>query len=169
MTTSSHPTVKVADFGWSVWYVKSGARQSTLCGTSEYLPPELMTTGFQRRSYEAQYVDSWALGVLGLELLLSNTPFAGTGDQGDRPAVYRRIREFAGLDRSILAWTREPAYASMLDEFLQRAPLHRLSATASLERYGKIWGLQSTPMRPTVQQRKQVFQRGNHSPVPSHL
>lgn len=168
-TPSSHPTVKVADFGWSVWYFKSGARQSTLCGTPEYLPPELLTTGSQRRSYEAQYVDAWALGVLGLELLQGETPFAALDSPGDRRAVYCQIREFAGLDRSTLAWTREPAYASMLDEFLQRAPLRRLSASAALERYGSVWGLQSTPKLPTVQQRKQVFQRGNQNSTPSHL
>lgn len=102
---------KLCDFGWSVWYLKAGARHTTLCGTPEYVPPELLATP---RRYAAEFVDSWALGVLALELLLGVTPFgasndhhltAGADKDDGRPAIYAKIRSFTSLDTSILTWT----------------------------------------------------------------
>lgn len=69
------PTVKLADFGWAVRF-QPGQRRQTLCGTPEYVPPEVL---YDPCSYAAEYVDLWAVGVLALELVFGNTPF-GIGD-----------------------------------------------------------------------------------------
>ena len=49
--------LKIADFGWSVHAPNS--RRKTLCGTLDYLPPE-MVQGLDHDSA----VDVWSLGVL---------------------------------------------------------------------------------------------------------
>ncbi|CAD8078917.1 unnamed protein product [Paramecium sonneborni] len=59
--------IKVSDFGWSVQDKKE---RDTLCGTIDYLPPEMV--------YGQQYdnsIDLWSLGVLTFELTTGKTPF----------------------------------------------------------------------------------------------
>ncbi|KAJ3743856.1 kinase-like protein [Lentinula raphanica] len=73
--------LKIADFGWSVH--APGNRRRTMCGTLDYLPPE-MVEGKEHN----EKVDYWALGVLTYEFLIGNPPFE------DRKSVnntYRRI------------------------------------------------------------------------------
>jgi len=168
---------RLCDFGWSVFYLKA-AKSTTLCGTPEYLPPELL---HNRRRYEAEFVDPWALGVLALELLLGETPFQAE----NRSSIYSRILSFRGsLDHSVRAELncmvataathgiiptsptsarshgRDLNYASLVEDFLQIIPTQRTSATESLERYADLLGsnsLAASP-RPSVKQRRQVFQ-----------
>lgn len=73
--------VKIADFGWSVHAPTS--RRNTLCGTLDYLPPEMV----EGREHDEQ-VDTWALGVLLYEFLVGVPPFE-TESHG---ATYRRIQ-----------------------------------------------------------------------------
>ncbi|XP_032142913.1 aurora kinase C-like [Sapajus apella] len=63
--------VKIADFGWSVH--TPSLRRKTLCGTLDYLPPE-MTEG---KTYDEK-VDLWCIGVLCYELLVGYPPFEST-------------------------------------------------------------------------------------------
>lgn len=60
--------LKIGDFGWSVH--APGNRRQTLCGTLDYLPPE-MVNGEQHD----KAVDLWALGVLCYEFLEGVPPF----------------------------------------------------------------------------------------------
>lgn len=72
-------TVKLADFGWACWF-KPGQHHTTLCGTAEYLPPDLL----RKSGYDASYVDRWMVGVLAVELMEGSTPFLYDvhGDEG---------------------------------------------------------------------------------------
>ncbi|XP_066151557.1 aurora kinase C-like [Euwallacea fornicatus] len=60
--------IKIADFGWSVHAPSS--RRTTLCGTLDYLPPEMITG----KAHDEK-VDLWALGVLCYEFLTGKPPF----------------------------------------------------------------------------------------------
>ncbi|GLB36692.1 putative protein kinase superfamily protein [Lyophyllum shimeji] len=73
--------LKIADFGWSVH--APGNRRSTLCGTPDYLPPEMV-----EGKDHTEKVDHWALGVLTYEFLVGKAPFEVPND---RPRSYRRI------------------------------------------------------------------------------
>lgn len=60
--------IKIADFGWSVHAPNN--RRTTLCGTLDYLPPE-MVEGIEHDNN----VDLWCLGVLMYEFLCGQPPF----------------------------------------------------------------------------------------------
>lgn len=63
--------LKLADFGFAK-NIKSG-KSYTMCGTPEYLAPELVL-----QSGHNQAVDWWAVGILLYEILCGRTPFADT-------------------------------------------------------------------------------------------
>ena len=70
-----HGELKVSDFGWSV-HSPSGRRQ-TMCGTLDYLPPEMVDPRRSNKPYDEK-VDLWALGVLMYEFLVGRAPFEDT-------------------------------------------------------------------------------------------
>lgn len=73
--------LKIADFGWSVH--APNTRRKTLCGTLDYLPPEMV-----EGKEHGEGVDLWSLGVLCYEFLVGQPPFE---DQAGYRATYKRI------------------------------------------------------------------------------
>ena len=51
-------------------------RRRTLCGTLDYLPPEMV----EGREHDT-FVDNWSLGVLAYEFLFGGPPFEAVGHQ----------------------------------------------------------------------------------------
>ncbi|DBA01205.1 TPA: hypothetical protein N0F65_002340 [Lagenidium giganteum] len=79
--------LKVVDFGFAkhVPYYKGGALQErsfTLCGTPEYLAPELVLNKGHGKA-----VDHWALGCLLYELIAGRTPF----QHNDQNKIFEKI------------------------------------------------------------------------------
>ncbi|XP_063606658.1 aurora kinase A-like isoform X2 [Penaeus indicus] len=72
--------LKIADFGWSVH--SPNERRTTLCGTLDYLPPEMI----EGRMYDEK-VDIWSLGVLCYEFLAGKPSFESTSQL----ETFRRI------------------------------------------------------------------------------
>ncbi|OXV06113.1 hypothetical protein Egran_06119 [Elaphomyces granulatus] len=70
-----HGEIKISDFGWSVHAPNN--RRKTMCGTLDYLPPEMLKPGSQDNSYNEK-VDLWSLGVLTYEFLVGEAPFEDT-------------------------------------------------------------------------------------------
>ncbi|KAJ1554136.1 spindle assembly checkpoint kinase [Cladochytrium tenue] len=73
--------LKISDFGWSIH--APNARRKTLCGTLDYLPPEMV----EGKEHTAM-VDLWSLGVLCYEFLVGVPPFE---DHSGYKATYKRI------------------------------------------------------------------------------
>ena len=72
----------MADFGWSVHAPSS--RRETVCGTLDYLPPEMINGHTHDHT-----VDLWGVGVLAYEFLAGQPPFfANTYDE-----TYNKIRK----------------------------------------------------------------------------
>ena len=65
--------IKISDFGWSVHAPNN--RRKTMCGTLDYLPPEMVKGG---NEYYDEKVDLWSLGVLTYEFLCGEAPFEDT-------------------------------------------------------------------------------------------
>lgn len=70
-----HGEIKISDFGWSVHAPEN--RRSTMCGTLDYLPPEMIKPGSRDNTY-TEKVDLWSLGVLTYEFLVGEAPFEDT-------------------------------------------------------------------------------------------
>ena len=63
--------VKVGDFGLATKLDFDGERKRTVCGTPNYLAPEVLD-GKSGHSYE---VDIWSLGVILYTLIIGKPPF----------------------------------------------------------------------------------------------
>ncbi|KAI8915356.1 serine/threonine kinase 6, isoform CRA_a [Powellomyces hirtus] len=113
---STKGELKIADFGWSVH--APNARRQTLCGTLDYLPPE-MVEGREHTSA----VDLWSLGVLSYEFLVGVPPFE---DHTSHRATYRRI---AQVDLKFPAYVSEEAQ-HFIRSLLQYVPEKRLQLDA---------------------------------------
>lgn len=79
-------SIKLSDFGWSVH--APGKRRLTLCGTPDYLPPEMVM-----RLEHDEGVDVWALGVLSYEFLTGQPPFETSGGRSGQKAMFDRIKK----------------------------------------------------------------------------
>ncbi|EIW73451.1 hypothetical protein TREMEDRAFT_67370 [Tremella mesenterica DSM 1558] len=104
--------LKIGDFGWSV-HAPSDRRQ-TLCGTLDYLPPEMV----EGKEHNAK-VDLWALGVLCYEFLVGSPPFE---DLAGNTATYKRIRN---VDLHIPEFVSTEA-ADLIKRLLRYNPEDRL-------------------------------------------
>lgn len=79
--------LKVTDFGLSK-FVKKNSIMKTLCGTPQYVAPEILTTG-GKGSYTKK-VDVWSLGCCLYACLAGCVPFTG-GDNGDIQHIAKDI------------------------------------------------------------------------------
>lgn len=118
--------LKIADFGWSVH--EPSSRRQTMCGTLDYLPPEML----QHKVYDKS-VDLWCLGVLTYEFLVGRPPFA-----------MESLEETC--DKIVNVQYRKPDFISALalefiDKLLQKNPEDRMSLSEALQH---SWILQNT-------------------------
>merc|ERR1719295_1037268 len=106
-----HGDIKIADFGWSVH--SPDVRRTTLCGTLDYLPPEMV----EGKKHD-HTVDIWSLGVLTYEFLVGKPPF----ENKTHTATYRAISR---------VFVRYPHYVSDLARdfigcLLKKVPSQRM-------------------------------------------
>jgi polo-like kinase 1 len=76
--------IKLGDFGLATKLEFDGERKRTICGTPNYIAPEILD-GSSGHSYE---VDTWSLGVLIYTMLVGKPPF----ETNDVKLTYRRIK-----------------------------------------------------------------------------
>ncbi|KAI9337894.1 kinase-like domain-containing protein [Zopfochytrium polystomum] len=75
--------VKLVDFGFAKILPPSG-ETSTLCGTPEYLAPEVIQPADPEGGYTAA-IDWWSFGVLVYEMIAGHPPFFVDGPPGGEP------------------------------------------------------------------------------------
>ncbi|XP_003787761.1 aurora kinase A [Otolemur garnettii] len=110
--------LKIADFGWSVHAPSS--RRTTLCGTLDYLPPEMI----EGRMHDEK-VDLWSLGVLCYEFLVGKPPFEANTYQ----ETYRRISR---IEFTFPEFVTEGA-RDLISRLLKHNPSQRLTLREVLE------------------------------------
>ncbi|KFK29895.1 hypothetical protein AALP_AA7G192400 [Arabis alpina] len=109
--------LKIADFGWSVHTFN---RRRTMCGTLDYLPPEMV----ESVEHDAS-VDIWSLGILCYEFLYGVPPFEAM----EHSDTYRRIVQvdLKFPPKPIVSPSAKDLISQMLvKESSQRLPLHKL-------------------------------------------
>lgn len=78
--------VKIGDFGLAAVMVDDQDRRTTLCGTPNYIAPEILSkTG--TRGHDNK-VDTWAIGVITYAMLIGTPPFQSKTQQ----EIYQKLR-----------------------------------------------------------------------------
>ncbi|EIN08263.1 Pkinase-domain-containing protein [Punctularia strigosozonata HHB-11173 SS5] len=78
--------VKVGDFGLAALIESPGERKKTICGTPNYIAPEVLFDTANGHSFE---VDTWSIGVILYTLVIGRPPF----QTKEVKLIYKRIRD----------------------------------------------------------------------------
>ncbi|XP_077507655.1 serine/threonine-protein kinase PLK1-like [Amblyomma americanum] len=112
--------LKVADFGLATRIGFQGERRKTLCGTPNYIAPEVLSK--KGHSFE---VDVWSIGCILYTMLLGRPPFVASSVQ----ETCARIKE----NRYEVPVTVSSAARTLIQRMLQPKPQNRPSVAAILE------------------------------------
>ncbi|XP_071361791.1 serine/threonine-protein kinase PLK1 [Trachinotus anak] len=104
--------VKIGDFGLATKIEFDGERKKTLCGTPNYIAPEVLCK--KGHSYE---VDVWSLGCILYTLLVGKPPF----ETSCLKETYNRIKK----NNYTIPWHINPAASSLIKRMLHADPAQR--------------------------------------------
>ncbi len=79
------PMVKLGDFGLATLVYGENDRKRTICGTPNYIAPEILAGGERGHSYE---VDIWSFGVIMYTILVGHPPF----QRQEVKEIYEKIK-----------------------------------------------------------------------------
>lgn len=97
-------SVKLSDLGLATHFPKNDERVTRVCGTPEYMSPEMLT---QSNGSGYNYMtDIWSYGIFIYELLTSSTPFC--------PIVRRPSTETITCDQLTLLLAQIPKFVEAL-------------------------------------------------------
>ncbi|KAF3927307.1 hypothetical protein ABW21_db0201365 [Orbilia brochopaga] len=77
--------VKIGDFGLAALLIDGTERKNTICGTPNYIAPEVLFGKEEGHSFE---VDLWSLGIILYAMLVGKPPF----QSGDVKEIYQKIK-----------------------------------------------------------------------------
>ena len=130
LLVNSKGYLKVIDFGFAkkIPFFHNGKLQNktyTLCGTPEYLAPEIVLSHGYDKS-----VDCWALGCLAYELYYQKTPFAENNDQ--QAVIFRRIIDSESLlkNPALFPAPVDASFTALVQKMLTYNPSLRLGSTS---------------------------------------
>lgn len=107
--------IKIGDFGLATKVEFAGERKKTLCGTPNYIAPEVL--GKKGHSYE---VDAWSLGCILYTLLLGKPPF----ETSNLKDTYARIKK---NEYHIPPGRTSTSAKALIEKLLQPDPSNRPS------------------------------------------
>ncbi|XP_077498620.1 serine/threonine-protein kinase PLK1-like [Amblyomma americanum] len=114
---TQHSQLKVADFGLATRVPYSWQLKRSICGTTNYMAPEMLTQ--KGYSYAA---DSWAVGCIMYKLLVGRPPF----DSPSNAETVVRIK----MNRFKILSTVSPEASALMRWILQPEPTRRPSIEA---------------------------------------
>jgi len=117
--------IKIIDFGFAKKLDSTG-RTKTICGTPEYVSPEMIA----RQAYTFS-VDHWSLGVLAYELMHGFPPFSSP----DNRTLFRKIL----YQDLVVPPHTTPAAKDFLTQILSKDPTKRLGANGEAEIKAHPW------------------------------
>jgi polo-like kinase 1 len=151
--------IKMGDFGLATKLEFDGEKKRTICGTPNYIAPEILEGRFGH-SYE---VDIWSFGVLMYTMIIGKPPF----ETSDVKATYRRIRMNAYSFPDHVAIS--PESRDLIEKILVTDPASRLSLSEIEEHpfflknlIPKLLPTSSLAIPPTSKYLRQ-FEKGSNS------
>ncbi|GMH93460.1 hypothetical protein TL16_g12634 [Triparma laevis f. inornata] len=108
--------LKVIDLGFAK-LIEPGEKSNTLCGTPEYLAPELVLS-----KGHSHAVDVWALGILIFELLTNDTPF----EAEDATVMFSKISNPKSHLRKAMPKGIDKKSKKIIEKILDVNPVMRL-------------------------------------------
>jgi polo-like kinase 1 len=78
--------IKVGDFGLATKVADSEEKRKTICGTPNYIAPEVIDGDKEKRGHSFE-VDVWSMGVIFFTLLVGKPPY----ESKDVKSTYQRI------------------------------------------------------------------------------
>ena len=152
--------IKVGDFGLASKLDFEGQRKKTMCGTPNYIAPEVLD-GNSGHSYE---VDIWSLGVIMYTLLVGRPPF----ETNDVKKTYNLIKMNAYTFPDHLSLSEEAK--GLITQILKTEPLRRPSLAEILghdffQKTGSIPKL--LPISTLAVPPSEAYMR-KHNPIPHY-
>ena len=113
----SQMNIKVADFGLAALLLDMKERKNTICGTPNYIAPEIL---FARKDGHSFQVDLWSIGVITYALLIGKPPFQSK----DVKDVYRNIKgnSYSFPDSQVISQEAKSLIQSLLNPDPQCRP-----------------------------------------------
>lgn len=124
MFLTSDMKLKIGDFGLAAKIDKDGDRKKTICGTPNYIAPEVLFDSQTGHSFE---VDMWSLGVVMYTLLIGRPPF----QTKEVKQIYKKIRDISYEFPSQIAIS--DSSKSVIQALLHRDPESRPSVDEVIE------------------------------------
>lgn len=84
----AHMNIKIGDFGLAAVVVDDKERRQTMCGTPNYIAPELLTKT-SAESGHGKKVDTWAIGIICYAMLIGTPPFASKS----QTEIYAKLKQ----------------------------------------------------------------------------
>jgi cell cycle serine/threonine-protein kinase CDC5/MSD2 len=134
--------IKIGDFGLATHVSGDDDRRRTLCGTPNYMAPEILNNK-DGHSFE---VDTWALGIILYTLIIGKPPF----ETDSLKTTYQRIRDHNYSFPPSVPIT--PEARRLIDRLLSYSPAHRPTLEDILKDPFMVSGFtpQSLPVSATI-------------------
>lgn len=134
----SQGCLKLTDFGWSNFYSKEdGVPRYTMCGTYEYLAPEMA-----KETGHTPSVDIWCLGILLYEMLCGFTPFRAEGNESVLDNILKKRLKFPDN------FPTQPK--DLISKILEKNPAKRIQLTKIRQhKWFKLMTQPDSPKKPS--------------------